>query len=134
MSSIAPLGGQEPSPVSGLEPATMASPPPAPYLHGTLDGVAGLLQMSTADLRSSLKGGSSISDLAAQKGASRASILSYVERQVQQRRAANGREPIAQSVLDDVVGRALDRRRGSAAAPAASPQQPSSQSALDLYA
>lgn len=134
MSSIAPLGGQEPSPVSGLEPATMASPPPAPYLHGTLDGVAGMLQMSTSDLRSALKQGSSISDLAARKGVGRNSILSYVEQQVQQRRAANGREPISQSVLDDVVGRALDRRRGSAAQPAPAGPQSSSQSALDLYA
>ncbi|MBV8258534.1 MAG: hypothetical protein JO073_12020 [Actinobacteria bacterium] len=113
MSSLSPIGYQTPSETTGVTPTTMASPPPAPYLQGTLDGVASLLSMSTDSLRSALKSGQSISDLAQQKGVSRDSIVQYIEQQVQQQRAADGQSPVPQDALDQVVNRAVDRHRGA---------------------
>lgn len=103
MSSISPLGPQ-PAAVSGVEPAS--------YLSGTLDGVAGMLSMSTSDLQSALKSGSSIADLASSKGVSLSSIVQNIEQQVQQQQAAQGKPPIDQSVLDASVNRAVQRHRG----------------------
>ena len=111
MSSLSPIGSSQPYEVSGITPTTAASQPPAPYLMGTLDGVANMLSTSTSDLQSALKQGSSISDLAAQKGVSRSSLVQYIEQQVQQRRSAQGKPPIDQQALDQVVNRALDRHR-----------------------
>lgn len=135
MSSISPVG-QQPTETSGVTPATMASPPPAPYLQGTLDGVASLLSMSPDGLRGALRSGESISGLAAQKGVSRDSIVSYVEQQVQRQRVAQGKPAIPQDALDQVVNRAVDRHRGrhprvAAGDPA---RQPQAQGALDLLA
>jgi hypothetical protein len=112
MSSLSAIGSQRPTEVSGVTPATMASPPPAPYLLGTLDGIASQLSMSTDGLRSALGSGQSISDIAAQKGVSRGSIVQYIEQQVQQQRTAQGQEPIPQDVLDQVANRAVDRHAG----------------------
>ncbi len=111
MSSLAPIGSQPPVEVSGIMPTTSASAPPAPYLQGTLDGVANMLGMSTDNLRSALKQGSSISDVAAQKGVSTSSIVSYIEQQVQQKRASKGLAPVNQQALDQVVSRAVNRHR-----------------------
>ena len=139
MSSVAPIGS-EPTAVSGLTPTTGASAPPAAYLQGTLDGVASMLSMPTQNLRVALKQGSSISDIAAQKGVSRDSRVNTIEQFVQQRRAAQGKSPIDAQTLDNVVNRALDRHRhghghhaGFQPAPPAPQQQPSS-GALDLLA
>ena len=147
MSSISPVGWQPPAQVSGLEPTTMTSAPPAAYMQGTLDGVAGMLSMPTPDVRSALKQGQSISDLAAQKGVSRSSIVQYIEQQVQQQRAAQGKPPIDQTTLDQAVSRAVDRHRHGhhhhAAAttatpgsqdPAAGQQGSTSPSTVDLLA
>lgn len=148
MSSLAPIGSQPPVEVSGIMPTTSASAPPAPYLQGTLDGVANMLGMSTDNLRSALKQGSSISDVAAQKGVSTNSIVSYIEQQVQQKRASKGLAPVNQQALDQVVSRAVTRhRRGhhqqvdpstdpasSTAPPTAAAARSASQSLLDLLA
>ena len=148
MSSLSPIGSQPPVEVSGLMPTTSASAPPAPYLQGTLDGVANMLGLSTDNLRSALKQGSSISDIAAQKGVSTSSIVSYIEQQVQQQRAAKGLAPVNQQALDQVVSRAVDRHRhghhqhakqstdpaSSTAPPSAATANSASQSLLDLLA
>ena len=146
MSSLSPIGSQPPVEVSGIMPTTSASAPPAPYLQGTLDGVANMLGLSTDNLRSALKQGSSISDVAAQKGVSTSSIVSYIEQQVQQQRAAKGLAPVNQQALDQVVSRAITRHRhghhhapatdpASSTAPATAPAaSSSSQSLLDLLA
>ena len=138
MSSISPVGSQ-PADVSGISPVSGMSPPPAGYLHGTLDGIAGMLSMSTPDLRAALKSGSSIADLAAQKGVSLDSIVRSVAQQVQQQRAAQGKPPLDQSVLDAGVNRAVNRHRGhhhhQVAAPAGSSSSaPPSTSSIDLLA
>jgi hypothetical protein len=132
MSSV---GAQQPLAVDGVQPTTSTSPPPYAFLQGTLDGVAGMLSMSPTDLKSSLKQGESISDLAAQSGVSRSSIVQYVEQTVQQNRAAAGSAPIDQQTLDSAVNRAIDRHRGHhhrthGAAPAATqtPADPSAAS------
>jgi len=149
MSSLSPIGSQPPVEVSGLMPTTSASAPPAPYLQGTLDGVANMLGMTTDALRGSLKQGSSISDIATQKGVGTDSIVSYIEQQVQQKRASKGLQPINQQALDQVVNRAVNRHRhghhphpsAPSAASATSPQGPTtsatggtSQSLFDLLA
>ena len=148
MSSLAPIGSQPPVEVFGIMPTTSASAPPAPYLQGTLDGVANMLGMSTDNLRSALKQGSSISDVAAQKGVSTSSIVSFIEQQVQQKRASKGLAPVNQQALDQVVSRAVNRhRRGhnqpvdpstnpgsSTAPPTAAAARSASQSLLDLLA
>ena len=148
MSSLSPIGSQPPVEVSGVMPTTSASAPPAPYLQGTLDGVANMLGMSTDNLRSALKQGSSISDVAAQKGVSTSSIVSYIEQQVQQQRASKGLAPVNQQALDQVVSRAVTRHRhghhqhanpstdpaSSTAPPTAAAARSASQSLLDLLA
>jgi hypothetical protein len=111
MSSLSPVGWQPPTQVSGVEPTSMMSAPPTAYMQGTLDGVAGMLSMSTPDLRSALKQGSSIADIASQKGISRDAIVQSIEQQVQQQRAAQGKTPIDQQTLDQAVSRAVDRHR-----------------------
>ena len=68
MNSALPVAGEAPTQVSGLTPMTSTSPPPVAYLQGTLDGVAGMLSMSTDDLRAALRSGSSVSDVAARRG------------------------------------------------------------------
>lgn len=123
MSSISPVGSQ-PTSVSGVEPVSGASPPPYGYLHGTLDTIAGALSMSTQDLRTALKSGQSISDLASAKGVSLNSIAQTVEQQVQQQQGAQGKSPLDPSVLNAGVNRALNRHRGHHhhhAAPIAAP-------------
>jgi hypothetical protein len=67
--------------VEGATPTTMASPPPTPHLAGTLDGIAQQLSMTPAELRGSLAGGASITDLAEQQGVSRDSLVKSVESQ-----------------------------------------------------
>jgi hypothetical protein len=111
MSSLSPVGWQPPTQVSGAEPMTMMSAPPTAYMQGTLHGVAGMLSMSTTDLRTALKQGSSISDIASQKGVGRDAIVQSIEQQVQQQRAAQGKAPIDQQTLDQVVSRSIDRHR-----------------------
>ena len=111
MSSLSPIGSQPPVEVSGVMPTTSASAPPAPYLQGTLDGVASMLGLSTDNLRNTLKQGSSIADVAAQKGVGTGSIVSYIEQQVQQQRASKGLAPINRQALDQVVSRAVNRHR-----------------------
>ncbi|HKI92924.1 MAG TPA: hypothetical protein VJ986_11545, partial [Gaiellaceae bacterium] len=92
--------------------------------------------------------GSSISGIATRKGVSTGSIVSYIEQQVQQRRAARGLQPINQQALDQVVNRAITRHRHDdhhpsvpSSPPASRPQQPAApgpgatpQSSLDLLA
>ncbi len=148
MSSLSPIGSQPPVEVSGVMPTTSASAPPAPYLQGTLDGVANMLGLSTDNLRGALKQGSSISDIAARKGVSANSIVSYIEQQVQQQRASKGLAPVNQQSLDQVVSRAVNRHRNghhhhaqASTTPAASSAPPTSpaasstsQSGLDLLA
>jgi len=111
MSSLAPIGWQPPTEVTGITPTTMASPPPTAYLQGTLSGVASMLSMSPTDLRAALKQGSSIADLAQQKGVSRDSIVQYIEQQVQQQRSSQGQQPVDAATLDRVVNKAVDRHR-----------------------
>lgn len=115
MSSIDPVANGGLSAVSGVQPTSMASPPPVGYLQGTLDGVAGLLGLSTPDVRTALKQGSSISDLAAAQGVSRSTVVDTIEAQVQKLRAARGAAPIDATALDRVVNRAIDRRLPSPA-------------------
>jgi hypothetical protein len=100
------------APIAGTTPTTMTSPPPSPHLDGTLDGIAGMLSMSPAALRSALKQGSSITDLAQQQGVSRDDLVKSVESQIQQRRQADGQQPLDQTALDHMVNRAFDRHRG----------------------
>lgn len=111
MSSIQPVG-QQPSAVSGVEPTSMTSPPPASYLQGTLDGVAGMLSMSTSNLQTDLKSGQSIADIASQKGVSTNSIVQYIAQKVQQQRSDSGKPPIDSNVLDQVANSAVQRHRG----------------------
>jgi hypothetical protein len=135
MSSISPVGS-DPTAVSGIEPVSGMSPPPVGYLHGTLDGIAGMLSMPTSDLRTALKSGQSIADLASAKGVSLSSIVQNVEQQVREQRVAQGKPPIDQSVLDAGVNRAVHRHRGhhqaqpTTPSPAGSP----SSSSVDLLA
>ena len=114
MNAISSIGSQSPMAVSGAQPMTMMSPPPTAYLQGSLSPVAHMLSMSMDDLRSTMKQGSSLSDIASQKGVSRSSLMSVIEQSVQQSRAAQGREPISSTILDSVIGNAVDRRRGGA--------------------
>ena len=89
----------------------MMSAPPTAYMQGSLDGVAGMLSMPTTDLRTALKQGSSIADIAAQKGISRDAIVQSIEQQVQKQRASQGKAPIDQQALDSIVNRSVDRHR-----------------------
>lgn len=134
MSSISPVGS-DPAAVSGVAPVSGMSPPPVGYLHGTLDGIAGMLSMSTPDLRTALKSGQSIADLASAKGVSLSSIVQNVEQQVREQRTAQGKPPIDQSVLDAGVNRAVHRHRGHhPQAPTPPPAGSPSSSSVDLLA
>lgn len=134
MSSIEAAGGAQLSAVSGLQPTSMASPPPVGYLQGTLDGVANVLGMPTNDVRSALKQGSSISDLASAQGVSRSTVVDTIEQQVQKLRAAKGADPIDASTLDRVVNRAIDRRLPAQAQQTPTARVADSEWSLDLYA
>ena len=125
MSSLSPLG-PSPTHAAGLEPVTAMSPPPAPYLGGTLEGVSSLLAMAPGDVRGALKQGSSLADLAAGRGVGRDALVHYLTSQVETRRAAQGKAAINPQVLATVVGTAVDRRRGQSQslAPAASASTP----------
>jgi hypothetical protein len=109
--SISPIGAWTPgvTAVSGTSPTTMTSPPPTPALDGTLSGIAQQLGMSTGSVQSALKQGSSITQLAAQQGVSRSSLVSSVQAQIQQARQTNGQPPADQTQLDRMVNRAFDR-------------------------
>lgn len=96
--------------VNGTHPTTMASPPPTPALNGTLDGVAQQLGMSVSMVRTALKQGSSITDLAAHQGVSRSSLVHAVQSQIQQHRQAAGQPAADPSTLDRMVNRAFDRK------------------------
>ena len=106
------------APVADATPTTSASPPPSPHLIGALDGIAQQLSMSSTDLRSALGSGTSVTDLAARKGVSRSDLLQSVADGIQQRRAAHGKPPLDQSLLDSIVSNGFDRRRGGAPATA----------------
>ena len=146
MSSLSPVG-QSPAQVSGVEPMTMMSAPPVAYLQGTLSGVANMLSLPMSDLQSRLRQGASISDVAAKRGVSSDSIVQYIEQQVQQQRAAQGKPPVDPQTLDQVVNAAVNRHRhghhhhgkGAVGAAATDPQQvgappPDGSSSLDLLA
>jgi len=108
--SLAGLGPQVRA-VTGTTPTTMTSPPPTPALGGTLSGIAGQLGMSLSSVQTALKSGHSIKDLAQQQGVSQSSLVSFVQKQIQQGRQANGREPVDQVTLDRLVSRAFAHHR-----------------------
>ncbi len=127
----------QPPNVTGAEgavPTTMESPPPSPQLMGTLGGIAQQLSMAPSALRSSLASGASITDLAAQQGVSRSTLLQSVEAQVQQNRQARGLAPLDGSTLDRMVNRAFDRHRGHGARAAESSGSAATSSASEAAA
>jgi hypothetical protein len=109
--SIQSIGATGVSPLYGTTPTSQTSPPPAPQLNGTLDGIAQSLSLSPDALRSALSQGQSITDLAQQQGVSRDSLVQSVESQIQQQRQANGQDPLDQTTLDRMVNRAFDSHR-----------------------
>ncbi len=113
--------------VSGLTPTSMESPPPTAFLGGTIDGIAGQLSMSTAQLKAGLAAGTSLGDIAQQRGVSRSSLVSSIEQQVNANRQSAGLQPIDAQQLDRAVNRAVDRHRGGAAQTPPAPPAGSSQ-------
>lgn len=108
MSSISPIGG--PTQFTGIDQSSSTTPPT--YLMGTLNGVAGMLSMSPADLQKALASGQSVADIAQSKGVSTGAIVSYIEQQVQQQRSSQGRPPLDSQTLDQAVNRAVTRHHG----------------------
>lgn len=131
--SIQSLGNVNPSvtAVSGTTPTTMTSPPPAPALNGTLAGISQQLGMSAGAVQSALKKGSSINDLAQQRGAPRNTLLQSVEGQVQQSRQASGQPPLDQAVLDRMLSRAFEHHRRVQATGAAGAGGATAQSSIN---
>lgn len=119
--SIQPITAATPglTAVTGT-PTTMTSPPPTPVLNGTLAGIAQNLGMSLDQTKTALKQGSSISDLAAQQGVSRSSLVQLVQSGIQESRQASAQPPLDQTTLDRLVNRAFDRGNSNASATAAS--------------
>lgn len=108
MSSISPIGG--PTQFTGVDQSSSTAPPN--YLMGTLNGVAGMLSMSPADLEKALASGQSVADIAQSKGVSTGAIVSYIEQQVQQQRSSRGQPPLDSQTLDQAVNRAVTRHHG----------------------
>jgi hypothetical protein len=113
--SIAGLGPRV-SAVTGTTPTTMTSPPPTPALNGTLSGISGLPGMSMTSVQSALRSGQSINGLAAQQGVPQSSLVSFAQKEIQQRRQASGQAPLDQVTLDRLVNRAFAQRRRASAA------------------
>jgi surface antigen len=123
--------------VSGLTPTSMESPPPTAFLGGTIDGIAGQLGMTTAQLKAGLAGGTSLADIAQSRGVDRASLVASIEGQVKANRQSAGLQAIDAEQLDRAVTRAVDR--GSQPAPPAAtdvgtPSGPSFSSVFDQLA
>jgi hypothetical protein len=110
--NIQPLGGASPAVTSigASTPTTMASPPPAPALNGTLAGIARQLGMEVGDVQSALKAGQSITTLADQQGVSRDSLMRSVRDQVHNAAQAGGQAAPDPAAVDRMINRAFDRR------------------------
>lgn len=125
---IDPTQSSSLSAVSGLTPTSMESPPPTAFLGGTIDGIAGQLGMSTAQLKSGLAAGASLADMAQGRGVDRASLISSIEGSVRSNRQSAGLPPIDPAQLERAVNRAVDRGR-----PATAPAAPSASTFANVF-
>jgi hypothetical protein len=90
--------------------ASTTSPPPTAFLNGTLDPVAQQLALSGGAVRSMLRDGNSLADIAQASGTSRSDLASFLQQRVQQNREQQNLPPVDPAALDRAVNRAIDRR------------------------
>ncbi|MFN8111388.1 MAG: hypothetical protein U0Y82_16335 [Thermoleophilia bacterium] len=106
--------GQGPQQVWGAQATTGMSMPP-PQMRGTMDGIASTLKMSSDDLRSALKQGKSLADVASSQGVSRDTLTTALGDLIQQQRTAQGKPALDAQSLDKMVTQAVDRQRPAGA-------------------
>lgn len=133
---VEPAGssGADLSAVTGLTPTTEMSPPPSTYLNGTLDQISSSLSLPSDALRSALRTGSSLAQVAQQQGVSRSDILKTLETAMQERRSERGVAPIDATALARIAERAIDRARGGSSESAPSTSTPTEAGQVDATA
>jgi transposase-like protein len=92
---------------------TMTSPPPAPALNGTLGFISGQLGMSVDSVKSALKGGSTIDQLAERQGVSADTLRKNVAAFIEQTRQRQQVPAIQPANLTRMLDRAFSHHRRS---------------------
>jgi ATP-dependent Clp protease ATP-binding subunit ClpA len=94
---------------------TMTSPPPTPVLNGALGYISQQLGLNVDSVKSALKGGSSIDDLAKSQGVSVDTLRKDVAAFIESTRKQNQPPPIPDANLTRMLERAFSHhRRGGA--------------------